>query len=492
MQRKSLILGIVFFLTLLQAGCGDSGPPVMGPDQKYKGVVVRVACPADAPAEVVRTYSRGWMGQQGATVTVVECEGGKDPSTVEAADVWVIPSAELPRWAAEGKLAELPREYKLPDNSYRWQSLLPLYREKLLSWDQKIYGLPLLGESPLCCYRTDKFDDANKEAFAKLHPGKELVPATWEDFAEVAAFFASRPDREHSLPPLPEEDAALEREFYTIAACFARRAIPEAEPGNDSVELFSFHYDLKTGEPRIDGPGFVRALQLLQRMQAYRPEKAGSPEKAFREGQAVFCLTNATRLQEFQTVPSLRNKFGICSMPGGGCYFDFHTNEEKKAKGNNRVPYLGADSWLAVVPKGAANAEAAFALLADLSGPQTSGQIVRGPRWGGGILRDMQLANTRWDDFDLDYTRTNALKDSLRETLTYRELKNPALRLRIPDEASHRAILVTELRSALANPDADASKVLTRVAQRWKEVDQARGEAKHLAEYRMSVGLLPD
>ena len=32
------------------------------------------------------------------------------------------------------------------------------------------------------------------------------------------------------MPPLPAGDAGLDREFFTIASCFARRAMPPEEP----------------------------------------------------------------------------------------------------------------------------------------------------------------------------------------------------------------------------------------------------------------------
>src|SRR5205823_2906939 len=124
-----------------------------------------------------------------------------------------------------------------------------------------------------------------------------------------------------------------DRLFYTVAVSYARRAISTEEEAGMAHrdEVFSFHYDLTTGKPRIATPGFVEALRLLQRLRACRPEQpADRPEEAFRDGRAVLCLADASALPAFQKDPGLRDKFGICRVPGAGHYFTYQT-EEKQA-----------------------------------------------------------------------------------------------------------------------------------------------------------------
>jgi multiple sugar transport system substrate-binding protein len=496
MQRKSKVWSCVFFLLVGSTlGCSDGGAAVEGPAQPYKGAVLRVACPAGAPAEVIELYARGWAARNQVKVDVRPLAAGQGPTAVDGADIWIVPPVQLPRWAAAGRLLPLPRELTSADNPYHWNRLLPLYREKLLGWDRQLYGLPLLGESFLCCYRADLFaDEKHRTAYAKK-AGKALAPpATWEDFEALADYFHGA-GQAPSLPPLPADDDVLEREFFTLAVAYGRRAVAvEQDAGKEDPreDEFAFHYDLKTGQPRITAPGFVHALRLLQRLQKFRAgPPAASSAQAFRDGRAVLCLTDATHLLEFQTTPALRDRFGVCRMPGGSCYYDYTTGARRATPEGNRVPYLGSGGWLAVVPQGAAHPEAAFALLAELSGPKVSSQIVVEPRWGGGAIRDDHFRTARWDAFDLDPARTTAVKEALRESVLHQGLRNPVLRLRTPDEEPHRLALVAELRSALTNPDTDAAQALDRVAQRWSELDKARGEEAHLAEYRISLGLLP-
>src|SRR5262249_46248118 len=149
------------------------------------GAVVRVACPGEPAESVVRTHSRAWAARQGAQVEVLRYDPAKGPEAAPGADVWVIRPAELARWAA-GLLLPLPEMVTQPDSPFQWRGLLPQYREQLLRWDGTDHAVPLLGESPLCCYRADLFADPKHrkgfaQQFGREHPGRGLkAPATWE------------------------------------------------------------------------------------------------------------------------------------------------------------------------------------------------------------------------------------------------------------------------------------------------------------------------
>ena len=156
----------------------------------------------------------------------------------------------------------------------------------------------------------------------------------------------------------------------------------------------------------------------------------------------------------------------------------------------NYVPYLGAGVWLGVVAKGSPHAEAAFDLLAELSGDEVSRRIVIEPEWGGGVFRDYQLTDSRsWSSFNLDQEQTNSLLQSLTQTLLHPGLVNPAICLRIPAAREHSQVLVAELRNAL-NASKDAATALKNVENRWREIDN-RTPGRIRADYAYSLGLVP-
>lgn len=504
MQLKSSHFRYLFCSFLLAGasfGCRPSPAIHDTPEPRQPIVELRIACPNEAMAALLRSRAQSW-GMRKSVKTAVSLydswnqTGPLLPSS-ESADVWIISPADLPHRAAAGQLVPLPDVYRTPDNPLAWSDLLPTFREQLVRWDGKAYGLPLIGEAPLCCYRADLLKSPAHQLALRNAFGRNLDgPGTWEQFAQLAEYFrtkrvAGRPGP--SLPPLPRNDADLDRLFYTVAAGFARRAVRDDEDRRSyrAEDIFSFHYDIKTGQPRIASPGFVHALKLLQRLQACRPAVlADQPEDTFRQGQAVLCLTDAPRLVAFQKTADLHDKVGVCRVPGGDRYFDFQTGQTKQPSGAvNWLPYLGGAGWLAVVPRSSRSPEIAFDLLADMAGPKTSTQIFLGSASNGGPTRTSQLYRHRWDTFDLREKQAIHLRDLLEEALLHRNTKNPVLCLRTPRQAAHRAALVRGIREALLK-GADAEKTLQNVAEEWRKLDREQGLEEHKADYRRSLGLL--
>lgn len=494
MQPKRSASLILFSTLMASFVPGCTPPPPGGNDSPrlLKGKTVHVASPSGPPAAVMRSYSRAWASREGATVEVTEYEASIGLESVKDADIWVMTPAAMPKKAAAGLLRPLPAT--ITGAEFGWMDLLEIYREKLLIWDRTRCAVPLLGEAPLCLYRSDMLNDpARSAAFQKKYGRKPAPPATWEQFAELAEHFRDTAPGgpAPSLPPLPATDAGLDREFYTIAACYARRAVTSDEKGRDQHQLFSFQYDYVTGKPRLAAPGFVYALNLLKRLQKCRPSGTTSDLlEAFQTGQTALGLADVNVLAGLQKVHNLTDKIGICRMPGGGRWFEYESGKEVASPDGNRVPYLGSGGWLAAVPLGSAEPDAAFSLLADLAGRERSGQIVLDRIWGGRPIRRDQVEHSRLEGLNLDAERTKQLKDAMRQTLTHAGMVNPAVRLRTTTEASHEAALLKEIRTCLENNDGDAAKALAAAAARWEQMDSERGTAAALDDYLISVGLL--
>src|SRR5262249_51701788 len=134
---------------------------------------------------------------------------------------------------------------------------------------------------------------------------------------------------------------------------------------------------------------------------------------------------------------------------------------------------------------------AAFSLLSYLTNQDTSLQIVLDPHFGGGVTRRDQFGSpTRWYGFGLDPGATVSFLNTLRSTLTHPGIKNPVLRLRTPDEESHRKILDKALRAALLE-NKDAAACLKEVAPQWETLDKQLPEGEARKRYLISLGLQP-
>jgi ABC-type glycerol-3-phosphate transport system substrate-binding protein len=492
MQPKSnrfAVLAALVPVVLLAGGCRRLLPPTAPQTSPFAGRTVRVACPDETTAELIdRHGANGWGQRQNAQVKVLRYAAGAEPPE---ADAWVIRPAELGRWASVGRLQPVP-DTLLQDEAFGWGRLLPVYRDPLLCWGRTPYALPLVGDSPLCFYRADLLAPAESGGAAK-----KLPPATWEDLAELAEAFAGRRTDLAPLPPLPASPDDFDRLFYSIAASYARQAISRerqadraAEAKLSDEETLSLHYDLETGRCRIDTAGFVEAVKLLQRLQRLRgPGTHPAPPELFGQGKAAFCLADATWVHRFQEGP-VRDKFSICHVPGTRCYFSYQEGERREVPGGNWVPYLGTGGWLMVVPAKSADPEAAFALLADLSGTDTSRQIVYQPKWGGGAFRNEHLDNlASWSSFGLGATQSQ-LVESLNRTLRPLGLKNPAFRLRTPDQAEKLQALLEVVQPALLEGK-DAEATMKEVARHWQQLDEKVDPKTRLADYRLNLGLTP-
>lgn len=500
--RRVLWFGFAVFVAgaILVAGlnCGPKSTKTSRPGGDFEGMVVRVACSGEPVSRVISTFGRRWASNVGASVEVVPYGPATASQDDLPGDLWVIPPAEMPFWAAGNKLHVVPDSYTARSGAYAWEGILPLYRNKLLLWDEKAYALPLLGDAFLCFYRKDLFDDPQHQAaFKRKYKHNLAAPETWEQFTDIADYFQGqkRPGIDHlcpSLPPLPASDTELDREFYLLAAPIARRAVREDErqPVSD-VELFSFHYDVDTGGVRIDTGGFVKALESLQKLQAYRPaETSAEPPLSFQSGEAVLCLASPSWITRFNENPRVRGKFGICPVPGSGYVCNYRFGDTEGIPGGNHVPYLGAGGWVAVVPRTNSQPEAAFALAAALSDVQTSCDVVIEPACGGGVFRREHLqGQLGWRAFGLgDASSTEHLVEILSDVALHPQVKDPVMRLRIPQERTHREALDVQIRIALGHGKS-AVDALKAAEQSWRKLDSGIDLKERISNYRLSLGL---
>jgi multiple sugar transport system substrate-binding protein len=495
---RSAVRAVAWLAIVAGSAASACGPRTVSNKQAAPPVekaTLKIACPSQQVAEVVKQYGLAWASGEHFQLETALYDSKQETDSIPAADLWIMEPARLPHWVMAGALQPVPQSVIGPTSGYAWDDLLSLYRGKLLLWGSKRYALPLLGDAELLFYRSDLLTDPqHRQRFQERYHHPLNPPGTWQDFIEVAEYFNNqpRPGIVHpcpSLPPLPADDDGIDRLFYSVAVPFAHAAVREDNPNPPpTVETFSFHYDLNTGEVRIAGPGFVAAMKTLQELQRYRsPHASPDPLAAFRDGEAVLCLASPSAIARFQQ--KLRDKFGIRRLPGSSQVFDYRTGELHLVPGGNFVPYLGVNGWIMVVPQQSAQPDAAFGLAAALSDPRTSGDIVIEPAWGGGVTRRQQLAERGgWQAFDLRDNLTSSLRESLQETLIHAQVINPVVRLRIPDERGHQHALDREVRDALVQGK-KAEDALRAAAVSWQKLDVSKSQDARVREYRLSLGL---
>lgn len=458
---------------LILAGCKapKPGPPPKAAP-RWPGVTLTVVCPPGPARRLFESHGRTWAYDNGAKLQLTDRRDESPPS------ILVVPPAELPHHAASNGADPLA-------DASETASFLPLYRVRLLNWDARAYALPLLGDGVVCVFRQDWFANAEtRAAYKSKHGGELAAPETWDDFAAQAAFFAERRGKP-SLPPLPADDAGLDRAFFSVAAPMAVRAATGSLRSRATVEpvrasSFSFQYDAQTGEPLIAGEGFVEALKLLQKLQPLRSTKQDAVS-ALRDGEAALGIVT---LAELAALRGSAGHWGVTRVPGSRRVFAAGATPEGFV---NIVPYAGSTGALGVVARGAPSADAAFDLLMYLCSDAISREVVHDPSFGSGPYRDSHLSKqaSGWFGYGLDEANTAKLRDILRD-IADPKLDNPTLVLRTPDQASHRAVALAAIRKVLAG-NGDPAAALAEVDREWRKLDGDPAKARAL--YRKSLGL---
>lgn len=493
-----LTAGVTAVTLAWVGGCGPSDTGTQPKDARpFRDAALRVSCPDAEFARVIAPLARAWASRHGAKVEVVT-----DPMAAgDAADVGVLPLAELGAWADRGELVPVPTALRAAGNAYQRQDVIDAYRERLANWGRQTLALPLAGGGAVIVYRADRLaDPAVREKFAARFGRPPDRPATWEDFADLAEFFAAL-DGKPSLPPLPDSADRLAELFFRVAACYDRQAMNDIvlarrqKVGNFEAEVLSFQFRTDTGRPRLDAPGFVAAAAWLARLRAAKclPDApAANPAAALADGTAALAVLTLAELaklpREGGKVP---DRFAVAPLPGTRTFTDPATGKPAPAAaGVNYVPYYGTGR-LGVVRSRCANPDAAFDLLADLGGPARSLELVSAVGLGVGPFRDSQLSGDRlliWTGYGFDEARSKALLTALQQNVRA-DVKNPTIGLRGPDHAALTAAVADVLRRVARGEEPDAAKAMARANAAWDELDAKVPAEKRLAWRRRAAGL---
>jgi hypothetical protein len=420
----AFLIGIVFL-----TGCVDRPSTIDPvPTRPFAGTRLKIGIsdPSDRP--LIEGLIHSWALRHGAQFEIVEGDWG------DQVDIGILRPAELVPRAETLQLAELPKDIRSSTNAYHWDDLVT-HTPKLLSWKDKYLALPIVGEGMVLAYRHDAFDGNNG------HPA--APPRTWEEMADFG-----KGAGEGSLPPLPTDPDQNVAEFSLAAASYDSLATYRIISGTTiKDEFFSFLFDMKTGEPRLNSPAFRQAANLFTQMKKYRSIE-GNRVEAFTKGKAKLGLVSLAELGQITT--QMEGKIGVAAVPGAPFTFDAKGNRVPLPGGNvNRIPYIGWGGRIGVVSAKSAHSEAAWNFLIECGNPdQTALDLISNPRWGAGPYRMTQIdvrQRSRWLGYHLNSAETDRLISVLRDNLGI-STQNTRFALRTPNQAPLVRSLDQELR----------------------------------------------
>lgn len=255
-----------------------------------------------------------------------------------------------------------------------FDDIAPALRETTSKWRGKTFGLPYYTFTMGYFYRCDLFENADEQAAFKAKYNYELgVPRTYEQMADIAAFFRRKPGEK-----LAGKD--LTTDFYGIGVMAGR--FDQVQDETNSIAWANGSKVINDdGTPGVTDPGFINAMKMyVDKFIPMAPPGARSSNydqivEQMRNG--LIAQTGPYFLDQFANMKATET-----ALPGARIC---------------TAPAPGVHTWVGAFGVGVSadskNPQAAFDFLAWMAGPEAQRKFAIG---GGStcrvsILTDAQL-----------------------------------------------------------------------------------------------------
>jgi len=435
-----------------------------------------------------------WAARTGAEFELREAEMTDPAQDIAAAEanLVVFPLKDAGGLVATGTLVPIPDEL-LHETQLDWTDLFPGLREKVATTRDGPMFVPLSAPVLVCYYRDDLLRKAN------LAP-----PRTWDEYEHLVD------QLDHWAPGLKVVEPWGEAYRATM---FLARVLPFAKhPGH-----YSLFFDIDSGNPVIDGPGFVRGMEktrailekLTPEVREYDPAACRREILAGRAALAIALETGAADpplpFGPVRGSPSDKDEppadadknltraaeiaIGFTRLPGATEVYNRTLNEwEKSPEGNvNHVGLTGfAGLGIGVTSQGSPEVQsAAWNLLATLTSEETGTLFPQGTR---SLTRESQLQQPGdYVGAVLGPGESAQYLDAVARTLRDRQL---VVELPVPGRDEFRDSLTKHLGRWLAG-ETSPEDVLAAVQKDWQALVEQRGSATVREQYRKVLGLPP-
>ncbi|GIV80977.1 MAG: sugar ABC transporter substrate-binding protein [Anaerolineae bacterium] len=473
---------VVFFVT-------REGKPFEG---KKVVVVTQVGPSIAGPVEM---YAPEWEKETGGEVELVQLPWDElFQKTVTALstgsgeyDVLIFPAPWSGDYMAPGYLEPIPQ--KILDK-VDMEDVIPLYRERIITWGNTVYALPYDGDSHMLYYRKDLINNPDYAAEFQEKYGYPLAePKTWKQYYDIAEFFNGK-EVETAGQTAPvygvmEAQKPKSQGFYVF---FSHAAGYAKIPGNPC-----FFFSCEDMTPQINNPGWVKALEDF-----IRSAKLGPPEQInwdvadtrdyFPTGMSVFNIDwgDVGPISIDESVSKIKGQVGFAPLPGGDQYWDYEKGEWVTPEGGvNMAPFIAFGGWIIGVAADSDVKEAALDFAAFMARPELVKKLAVTGGTGINPARFSQFeAVDLWVGAGFD---EESARDYLDAILTGINHPNAVLDLRITGTAEYQQALDVELNRALTG-EISAQEALDNAARAWDEITDRLGRENQLAQYRASVG----
>lgn len=487
-MRTRLILGLL----LIGAVIG------LAQARRFEGVTITVFTQTPPYiAKPVMMFAPDWERLTGAKVRLITAPWGELYPKMYSSfalgqalfDIVIMPAAWLPDFAEAGFLVPLD-DFIKKDPYIQWEDILPVYRERIVSWGGKVYAVPMDGDCHIFYYRKDALENPEYQAMFKAKYGYDLPvpPRTWKQVRDIAEFFHGWDwDGDGII-----NYGVVEPRRYAGQAdwCFFSRTVGYvALPGQPGGQFF----DPETMAPRINSPGHLRALEdYVEIMKFGVPGMinmdSGEVRSVFASGVAAMAIDwgDIGVISEVGPESKVKGKVGYAILPGSYEVWDFAKGQWVTLPEPNQAGYLAFGGWVAAIDRNSRNIEAAYDFISYLSRPDNSYISVTTAETGFNPYRASHFERLAgWIGFGFGAEAAAAYLKAIRDTIGHPNVQPD---LRIPGAAKYFEALDAQLALVVAGQKTP-KEALDEVARIWQQITAEYGRDAQLKAYRLSLGL---
>ncbi|MEK6259809.1 MAG: hypothetical protein AABP62_14415 [Planctomycetota bacterium] len=473
--RRACLLALM--LCLLTCGCFDSKPPggMNTVTLPFQGQEVELLVPKGLGLPATwEVLLQEWSSQTGAAVRWTEYSDadeakfgeGLAPTSSSGGRVVLFPLR---------RLSELDRHLAplnpAAGSDFDAKDLFKGLRERVVSRERYPVAVPIAAPVLVCYYRRDLLKAAG------LKP-----PANWEDYQTLLDGLEQWAPKLIAVEPLGPDHRA--------ATFFARSLALAKHPENYSV-----WFDLETGEPVVQTPGFAEALVTAQRAWKRMPSSINEMtpadcRRAVIEGRAALALayepSSATEsTSRVERAPEI--EIGVTRLPGSKRVFNRNSNRwETSPAGSLHAPGLCGTMGLAAgvtLPAGGSKDIAAWNLLTTLVGSQFESAWATLPKTP---CRESQIGTApTWNNDGLTAEEAGQYVDAVAQMLRDTQL---VAELPLPRADEFRAATARCISGILAG-ESEPDSALAAMQAEFVEIAKSVGKDSLRAAYRRGLGL---
>ena len=376
------------------AGCPSTSPNGgQTATQPLRGQKIEILAPKSLNLPVYwEVLLQEWSSQTGASVQFSEFDGENSVPQPQATDsesggrLVLFPFQRLCEYDSE--LSPLPTSDSQIDSKDLFKGL----RERAVSRDHRIIAFPISVPTLVCYYRLDLLRAANRKP-----------PETWDEYHELIESLETWAPGLVAVEPLGPDIRATTFFAKSLAYC-------------KHPENYSVWFDIDSGAPTLNSPGFVEGLEAARKTWNKLPKEVSTfssfdCRQQLLIGKAAIALSWEPQSSELVPRNSTESgstlqrqegiELGICRLPGSRRVFNRNSKKwDTMPAGTVHAPALCGFAGLAagvMLPPKSGGETAATNLLISLSGsalfdeafsvlpkgPCRESQIPLAPSWFG-------------------------------------------------------------------------------------------------------------